>query len=457
MAQRFKYILTGAAALLVFAEPAYANSSLGIAWGGYPTITIGLATLGIGSIIVFLIEAYIIKRVTDLTWRRAIVVSLVINIASTFVGYLVMLCVGLPYSRGLIDMLMLVSLLFIFYFLRKGRLKILALIVPASIIAGSYEIGLMDMYLDPSVPSSMIMGCIYLQILLGFGLSIAIEYPVGEWVMNKDRARKSVLLANLASYVFICITAPFFWPNPVTQAFNIRHPMWERRAGPDKVVSPGYLGGKTSSEIGMNLEKYVRKELSTPQLLGIFSVKYPIRPGNEDEYVRGVVYTALRNMEGLSPAIERVTNAPEMETYLEILNSKFVFSDDAKRKYEWALLSLELWPEILELIDARDLDRFMATYDRWIDEEDKLGVDELKYIGYSRNHKISPGHYLLFKGDSKVRTLDYYLDSYIRDELLEKEEIIEILTENPGSVAEVMEAVFEKMELTESLEAEQQE
>jgi hypothetical protein len=363
-------ILFATGGILALDLPALADPSFGMAWGGYPTVTIGLSTLGIGSVIVILIEAYVIKLIARADWKWSIIWSLIINVISTFGGVLVWLLI---HGCGCAVIALLWGLGFLFaIYISKSRLPWLpAFIVLGAVIAG--ERGLVLLHRTAFAPTSEIFLCIMLQVLLGFGLSIAFEYPIAREVFKKEQLTRIVILMNVASYAFIFLAAPIFWPNPVRQYYSMHYS--QRMQDPTHRFFHNYPYHTDTADSGEDLFfRHKRKYLTTPQLLGIFPVKEPVKPDDEDEIVENISYGLLNFFWQDHTKIDSEEVSWPLKNYIELTLSEYDLSNETRLKLEWLKFAVERSPAIYRTIMTGQNQELLLLYKEWKADEAKIGI-----------------------------------------------------------------------------------
>jgi hypothetical protein len=356
-------ILFATGGFLTLDLPALADPSFGMAWAGYPTVTIGLKTLGIGSLIVFAIEALVIRALSGMSWGKSLIASVVINIGSTIVGLLAWwLITGIGiFSIGCFLILGIAALgIFISY--KNGWF---GLIVAAAIILGSW--GMRNMNNLPWASTWAIWACILYQILLGFGLSLGSEILYAGSRIPKRVLVKTILLANIASYIFIILVAPFYWPNPVVQRYS-----YEKRGIRSiwGTWSPQLRGSFISTPESI-FQAHYRMNLSTPQLLGIKKAEPPIEMKDEKEFIELVLFTLFHN----SGLREEEDYRDNFLIFLDLAFQNFKFSDDAAKVLEWVKITVARWPEIFKAADEGRAEDFHDLFEEWKRQEKQIGLD----------------------------------------------------------------------------------
>ncbi len=245
------------AVFLLAAKPAYANEPLVfMAFSGSPTLTIALGTLGIGFVIVVLIEAYVIMRYTGFEWVKAFEASLIMNTISTLAGAAAGGFVGITgcFFLFLLPLLIIGMGITLWKQKRSGWFITLVVIL---LLLGFVAVGSIWSSANSSIP--WLWFCIFIQVVFGFGMTLGFEAIVGRPYFAPGKVESTVLRANLFSYIFILLAAPFFWPNPVAQMVSTSESELE-------IAVKHY---SAESAVGM----FYRKELSTPQLLGLKKVR----------------------------------------------------------------------------------------------------------------------------------------------------------------------------------------
>ncbi len=347
--------------IFMFAKPAYANPSIGVAaWGGYPTITIGLATLGIGSLAVIAIEAWVLMNVAALKPGTAILASFVINIVSSIGGALVWWIIqNSPYC--IVYLIWLLSPVFIWFLMRPARNILLASAIFVSLFAGSFSLLMLPEAVDYNTGDLWL--CIMLQVLFGFGLSIPFEYPIAARILPKDKLTKALVSANVVSYLFIFIMAPFFWPSPVIQSAEIKI----RQHRGEHWAYEGLIMPTKDTKRGQTAFYYLyKRDLSTPQLLGIFKIDKPIKPKDEGKYVSRAAI-AMLNQANLY-----LINYPDfgeenkaIGVFIDLCFDKLELTDEARKELEWLSFAASSWPGIYIAIKARASDELERRYSEW--------------------------------------------------------------------------------------------
>ena len=352
----------GTAILLSLPRPAYADPVFGFIWAGYPTITLGLATAGIGSVVVFAIEAVVIRWITEVGWKRAVILSIAMNVFSSIVGAFLWLFINIGDCFALIVMFLIPFVLFfVFAGLRRPN-SIVVCIAMAAIFVGG--MGVMRSNGPDSFGTLGLCKIIMLQVLLGFGIGLVAEYPVLKNKIPSEKVISTIFLANIASYIFILIAAPFFWPNPVYQEY--------------KALGSAFVADWEWFEPGDGNTLYhkLRKmSLTTPQILGIYETPDVIEPVDE-EYMIGILWDGFASHHrGVEPVVTheeiRLSNALE---YIDNVQEGFDLSEDARKRIEWIRLWIEMVPEAHNALSEKRMEDLKSIYADWDAREEAIGI-----------------------------------------------------------------------------------
>ncbi len=357
------FVLFTAGGILALELPARADPSLGMAWAGYPTVTVGLKTLGIGSLIVVAIEALVIRAIAGLPWKGSFVASLDINIASTIVGLVAWWIISVTGIFSICCFLLLGIGVFFWFMRRKSWL--FALLVPIGIIVGLW--GMRNMNDIPWASTWAIWACILYQILLGFGLSLGSEIFFAARFIPRKAIVKTIFLANVASYIFIVLAAPFYWPNPVVQRYS-----YEKRG-----IEEGWIAGRPrlygprDADAETVFLPYYRMNLSTSQLLGISEVVPPIAMTDEETFIDFILHGAFQRSYWRDEKGSR-NNVLE---FIELSFLNFELSDDASRVLKWVKITVESWPDIFKAVEENRADDFRNLFAEWKQKEEEIRLD----------------------------------------------------------------------------------
>ena len=206
------------AALLLLARPAYANAALAptIAYllDSFPT---NMAVLAIGLPIIGLIEGWVIKNYAGKSWGDALKIAFIMNLVSIAAGLLLLFInafFSALFSEYIFILLVIIGLPQLMRY-KTGSL-VQAAIVFFAIVIGiggivlarySYEFGVW------AIGVSLILTQVY-----AFGISLPIEAWAARRFMKKEDVAKTILRANVYTYILIMCVSPFFWPNPINSA-----------------------------------------------------------------------------------------------------------------------------------------------------------------------------------------------------------------------------------------------
>lgn len=352
----------GTAILLLLPRPAYADSVIGIIWAGYPTITLGLATAGIGSIVVFAIEAVVIRWITGVGWKRAIILSIAMNVFSSIVGAFLWLLINTSDCLPLLVMFLVPFVLFLVFAGLRRRSSIVVCIAMIAIFVGGFGVLMINAADRHTIPG--LWNIIMLQILLGFGIGLVAEYPVLKGKVPSEKVISTIFIANIASYIFILIAAPFFWPNPVYQKYEMLPQYFVRShdwyyTDEDKTV----------------YSKVRKMSLTTPQILGIFKTPKVIKPVDE-EYMIGILWDGFASHHrGVEPGVTheeiRLSNALK---YIDYIQEGFDLSEDARKRFEWIGLWIEMAPKARNALSEKKIEDLKSLYADWDAREETIGI-----------------------------------------------------------------------------------
>lgn len=362
-------------AILLLTKSAYADSSLAVmAYSGSPVGTISIYTLGIGFVVVFIIETVIIKRVAGVNWTAAWNAALVINLVSTIFGALTAFIVGTTSCFFIFLLPLTIIGFWIALWLLKYSRGFIALVVLCS------ASGIIAAYLLMESAGLSIAGlwaCIIVQLIFGFGMSLFFEViSIGRFI-PREKIERSVLLANVGSYVFLLLMVPFFWPNPILVSSRTVAGMksWLLRDGEGK-------------EAAMIL---YRKDLTTAELLGLKKID----AGNGSFDATEMI--GMAEGELLETALEKTRPGPASgqhtrDTLGSIVEySKFAQSipnlqDPDKRDLQWLSLSATMWKQVSSAMFDGDAEKAKHFYLEW-----RKGEDDIKSPRYGEHeNKFDP-------------------------------------------------------------------
>ena len=356
----------GTAIWLSLPKPAYADPAIGFVWAGYPTVTLGLATAGIGSVAVFAIEAVVIKWIAGVSWKKAFIISIAMNVVSSIAGAFLWYVINTGDCYSLVVMFVIPFVLsFVFAFSRRRNSIIVCIAMVAIFIGG---LGVLGINGADRHSTSGLWVIIILQILLGFGIGLVAEYPVLKRHVPSEKVISTIFLANIASYIFILIAAPFFWPNPVYQKYEMLQG--------DFVRSHDWY----YTDAGDSVYNRVRKlSLTTPQILGIYNTPDLIKPVDEKYITRILWRTYARGYRGVKPRHTheetRLSNALE---YIDNIQEGFDLSEDARKRIEWIRLWIEMAPKAYDALSENKMDNLIddlkLLYADWDAREETIGI-----------------------------------------------------------------------------------
>jgi len=208
----FAAISLAVAAFLVLEKPAWANAP--ILWGAYATGQTQLmfgATRGILLAVVIVIESIVFVRVAGLNYWRAFLAALALNIFSAAAGFLAG-AVMFSSSCGL-PMIIIFPVLAIIYLTKQKAPPWLSI----SAIAPLFIAGAIFLILNTFIGNQFPIGqwtALYIPLFIGFAMTIFLEaLPAYRFIPQTNRWR-GILLANIASYIFLAVMVPFYAPNP---------------------------------------------------------------------------------------------------------------------------------------------------------------------------------------------------------------------------------------------------
>lgn len=363
-----RYLGFSIALFLLVSKPACANGPLTfMAFSGSPLGTIGIFTFGIGSLVVFAIESFVLKKVAGVDWQKAITAALVMNIVSTIFGAAVGTLIG--YMDCYIVIAFPVVLIGIWIALVKmkysnGFISLTLL----CLLFGIFIIGLVKNSSDASRAGLWL--CIVIQLIFGFGLTLAFEAFTISKYLPREKIEKGLILANVTSYIFLFLMAPIFWPSPVD--------MYIASSNRNLIYSGRFW------DAGDAFNLVYRKTLSTPELLGIIKI--------DSNHSSVVAEEAIRLSEGilLEKAYKRGHGWGQLENQYTVI-AEFTkrilslpgLSADRRADLEWLGTASIFWRDVTTAILEDDQEIVRSLVLKWYEEE--AVINSPKYRGHSDN------------------------------------------------------------------------
>ena len=361
--------IAGISFLTLLSKPAYADFAFGFTWAGYPTIVAALPTMGIAAIIILIIETLVVRWAARAGWGLSLRITLIMNLFSTLVGGIVWLMINNTFCIAAVIIIILPLLLLPMFVVRARWSCIVMRCGFLAIVAGVFGIVMINGAKSASV--MQLWWIIIGQVTMGFGLSIICEYPIVNLYLEKDEDNRTVILANIASYIFIFLMAPFFWPNPVMQQYQMY---------PDSYVmrSEWYyenVGEKIFHDV-------YKKDLTTPQLLGIIKDPGVVEPSDE-EYVVEVLWKACpQSISDQDVIIGGSARMRNLKIYADLALSRFDLPEETRKEIRWIRLYVEMLPDVSAAVVERDTDKLKALYKEWDAQETSIGIKSLETGGY---------------------------------------------------------------------------
>ncbi len=239
------------------------------------------------------------------------------------------------------------------------------------------------------IGTSAVWAVIILSLLLGFGLSLLVEAIVLYKLHINCKVIGPVLIkANMLSYIFLLLVAPFVWQNPVEQIIS-----YNSTAVRDLIVD-GY-----PSEAIRAVEW---QGMTTAQILGIsFSIYKRI---NHNQISKSVVEQAngvFRIMQsGGFPGRTEAWNYNvygNIRRYCEIVLTKPYIDETDKEQLEWIIQATGIWPRLIRSAINESVENFREAAEELIELEMQVFQKKDDYTHYSilyisnipDNYKIS--------------------------------------------------------------------
>jgi len=230
-----RYILLILSGIFIQILTSSANADEILWHGFYSTSAPGYLTKmtwGIAGIAVLVIEAWVFKRYLSYSWRRALIFSFWINLASFLLGGLLSAFIFI-YERNLAFFIAPI-LFFILLLWRRAPFWMYLVTIPTFLI-GSLVGGSTSSIVDP-MPRKAILLAIEIPLLSGFALSLMIESIIASIIIRKVKLWRVLAIANLWSYVLLIFLFPFFAPNPyMVNDWYLEHIVW-RSDSPEKAL-----------------------------------------------------------------------------------------------------------------------------------------------------------------------------------------------------------------------------
>jgi len=176
---------------------------------------------------VIVIETIILKRLLLFSWYKTLISVAVINSISSLIGWLWVQAsftaiydwngsilagfIGIPVN--IVIIIVIARVLkppTWFYF--AGYIP---LILGAFLLADGSEI-------IPPFPHPKFLGALAASLVFGFGFTLITETFCGMFVLKRPNLWYALLVANIASYIFLAIAAPFLTPSPAAQYAEIK-------------------------------------------------------------------------------------------------------------------------------------------------------------------------------------------------------------------------------------------
>jgi len=198
--------------LVFITEYCFANVPLVTAFGFGLPFYMAVVTFGISFLVIAALEGIAIHFLAKFSWKRALLVSVTINLISTFAGGIIYGFFPTPLvtARGAYLAFALVMslvfgigffiLLFVFYLKKKLLLLFLSLLMVISVF-------LMILFGSPLWPQ--FSRVFIVSLIPAFGVTAILEGALLYRAVKKREAFRIVVLANLLSYLFILVVLLF--------------------------------------------------------------------------------------------------------------------------------------------------------------------------------------------------------------------------------------------------------
>ena len=116
--------------------------------------------------------------------------------------------------------------------------------------------------------------------------------------------------------------------------------------------------------------------LTTPQILGIYNTPDVIEPVDE-EYITRILWTTFAKgyRGGFEPRdTYRKTKLSNALEYIDYIPEGFDLSEDARKRFEWIGLWIEMAPKAYDALSENKIDDLKLLYADWDAREETIGI-----------------------------------------------------------------------------------
>jgi len=361
------------ATFVILERPALADVPIfqGI-YGSSPAIFAGIWTMGVAFVAVVLIEAAVYRRVFKMQWRGVLIASLALNAFSSGAGYLLG---AFAFELEIFIVAVIVAVIVVRIALRKkGMPSWYPAIAYISVVVGLAG-SVLTSFPTPPDPPGVVLLLFLAPLPLGFGLTLLLEAYLAEHFFGIEKYWRGLLLANVASYIFLVLVIPFFGPNPYAPHYvsQVRDP--KRGDWQIFMVGQGMIESGESADEVMKYFETVRA--SNLYLLGLTRQNPP--PRN---------YDARNEIAALVHACDSVSRNPQAETGMTIIDRLLQYPSlqpEAADKLEWLKQYLAYWLQARKAIEEHSQEDLDKVYEEWFAWRDKtiFQTGILQILGYA--------------------------------------------------------------------------
>jgi len=342
---RFPVIAGIGFALLLIASPVIAAgmTTWGVNGGGAPAM-LSFGTKGVAFIIIWIVEAVVLRFYLKIPWTRAIFGSLALNAFSTLCGIVLSL---VAFTMPLMTWLALGIFLLLSYriFFVQGKIPefygpiLLLTMLIGSIVA--YRIN----GLVPPVSPILAWLMIITTLLTGYGITVGLEALICGKLLVVKNAWDGILRANLVSFLILILMIPFFPGNLYDgNEDNLK-----------SVLSQKIIDGADSSEMVNNFNHFAASNFF---ILGLSKDSSP-----PDQYWAGLELDVLN----LAYSAESET-FPDPETGLAIAGNALSYGDlfeDSEEDLTFAEKYFGHWSRALKAKENGDTSTYISETIAW--------------------------------------------------------------------------------------------
>jgi hypothetical protein len=216
-----------AGSILLFPSPVYANTIAGWLMVTMSPLAVAFQTNGIGFLVIFLIEAVVLKKYLGLSFWMAIWISFLMNLLTTLAGAVAAVFSVITNGTA-IPIMFIAVLLWWLRFKNNIPLKSSRVIVSA-IIAFPLPLALGNVLVDENV-NYRITSLIFMfgALLPFFGLSVLMEGFFAGKILKRTDVWKSIVIGNIITYLILVPLSAYVGPD----MFRGREPWMSRAKGP---------------------------------------------------------------------------------------------------------------------------------------------------------------------------------------------------------------------------------